>query len=237
MARGHPDYIKSVGYTQEGLFLQEYSIPPLWLHDDFEFTTNKWEAPAGTVTIETTVNIGGSIYYPFNGDGMLFIVSVVGGLGSASRTIGTFPQTCNCGFSCMFLYHLIAHYKNQADSLVPIYCDYWTGTRNRRFAIGYNPQTSEWAYLDNTGAAWVVFATLPITQTGWHYCKLIVDPITSTYENFQIDNNVYSLVGIGYLDAASVLAVEFDVFIYIRASAASTARLLVDDYKITYGET
>jgi len=237
MARGYPAFYPSVGRTAEGTFLPEVAEPPVWLHDDFNNNTSKWDLIFGTVTIQTEITITGTVYAPFDGSGLLYLLSELAGDGLASRSIGTFPQTSNCGFSCSILYHNDTLYKDQANSLTMIDCNYYTGTRHRHFGIAYNPATEEWSYLASDGATWTVFKTLGISKTFWHYCKLIIDPVTAEYKSFQVDNTVTSLSDISFYDVVSVLGVAFVISVRNIGAAAKQAPLLIDDYKITYGET
>ena len=236
MARGHPDYVKSVGYTPEGQFLQEYSIPPVWFEDNFEFPICKWLAVVGTATINTSFVIGAGTYYPYSGSSMMVCTSAVGGIFQDQRLIGTPPQTSNLGFSTMFLFSAKADWLNANNALQLINISFWTGATLDTPNISYNPRDGNWYYSSATLGLQLI-ENFDINELSWHYVKLIINPILKQYVSLQVDWRVFSLSGLTYRATALVAAERYQTQILGRADATDTVYLLVDNNKITYGET
>jgi len=237
MARGHPDYIKSVGYTPEGLFLEEYAIPPIWFQDDFESPVNKWWCGLGACAIVNSAVVGARTFYPYNGSGMFVIESAVGGEGRAQRTIGTFPLTTHIGVSNNFCLCDEDLYEDAVPSLVLIDLDFYTGTYRFNMVITYNPRDYNWYYGDGAVGPYVFMFNLRIQEFYWHYVKLIFDPINHQFQSFQIDHYIHDLKGINYYHILNATPAGCNLGIRCFGDVAKSAVVLIDDYKLTYGES
>lgn len=236
MARGYQDYFKSIGKTAEGNFLPDIAIPPTWYHDDFNVPSCKWWAMFGTATIRTEYLIAAPTSHPYTGSGMMLAVSAVGGLFNVRRSIGVPPQITYLGFSMVFLFSSELDWQNVATSLYLIGIDFNTGAQRKRIEIYYNPRDYNWYYRNSLGGTTLI-GNLELDALTWHYAKLIIDPTNDNYVMLQVDQQVWSLSGISYQVIVIANPVEYDVFIQGDADAADTVYLLVDDYKVTYGET
>lgn len=237
MARGHPDFMIGVGKGQEGWQLQQTTLPPVWFYDDFEYPTLKWHVGVfGTVEQQTTETIAGTDWYPYNGDSMLVVTSAVAGTVMAYRRIGLMQLTSYIGISHFFVLGEEDYFLNANNSLHLIRMGLWTGFFHHAIEIAYNPRTYNWYYMNNV-LGWTLLTNYRIDEDAWHFIKLIFDPVTHTYVTLQIDSNIINMRGIGYWYIANLAAAYCIVSIEARAAAAQTAIVLVDDYKITYGES
>jgi len=237
MARGHPDYLKSVGYTKEGVFLEEYALPPIWWQDDFDEPICKWNAVAGILTIMTNVLFVTRFIYPLSGPNFLHCTTPLGGNFTATQTIGSFPLTTHIGFQVSFCLRDKDDFVNAANSFTPIYFDVQTETARFFGRITYNPRNGNWYYLAADGVTYVPIGTHEVIDEVWHYAKLLINPITHAYLSFQINNNIFSLAGVNYSYTAGVAAAYCVVAFLGSSDAGDQIEVLFEDYKLTYGES
>jgi len=236
MARGHPDYIKSVGYTPEGLFLQEYALPPIWFKDDFESPECKWAADAGTAEVMTEAGIAADIAFPYNGSGMLVLEATAGLIFQVRRHIGTPPQTTNLGFSMFFGITSETDWQDIVNSCVLIFGEFRNGTTQDTFEITYNPRTYNWYYNNSIGVR-TLLGNLRICSASWHYIKLIINPILKEYRSLQVDWRTFDMSGIPYESVGNLLCTRYYLHFYGNADVGDDVTMVVDDFTVTYGES
>jgi len=236
MTRGYPDYSPGAARSAEGEFLPTIAEAPVWFKDDFEFPACKWFPFAGTATINTSFVIGAVTYYPYLGSSMMVCTSGVGAIFQFQRDIGTPPQTSNLGFSMLFLFSTKADWLDSEESLVLIDTNFWAGTLHDLFYISYNPRTGNWYYFDADRVR-ILIGNFEIEELSWHYIKLIINPVLKQYVSLQVDWRNFDLSGIAYRSTGLAAAERYRPEITGRADATDTVYLLVDNYKITYGET
>lgn len=237
MARGYPDYSKSVGTTIEGKFLQQLADPPIWWHDNFDEPVNKWRSDIGTLSLFTEHSYEGHTYKPYRFGGMAFVESALGLFGSMFHYIGTFPLTYHLGFSCMFSISEQANWKDIENSLLLFWINYYTTSIMAAPYVSYNPRTGKWYYSADEGTTFVEMGTFLISTLFWHYAKLIIDPISKKYISFQIDSKVYDISTASYYTTADNANAYAVVNITTMADAGDKVGLHIDDYKVTYNES
>ena len=237
MARGHPDYAKSVGYAKEGVLLQEYSIPPVWWMDDFSEPQSKWEEIEGTVALKTVATMSGNTLSPLTSANMLYCTTAAGGDFSLNRKIGSFPHNSNVGFEINFAIGKYQDFEDIENSLIVIYASVSVLPYDYELAITYNPRDGNWYYLKDSECNYALISNHWVEDGSWCYVKLLINPITKEYLQLQINNKVYDLSGIPYPLFSTADYDYCQFMIYGSSAAGKQIEVVFDHYVITYGES
>jgi len=238
MARGYPDDTPNVGRNQEGVFLPQRILAPVWLHDDFESPVLKWRFPAGTAALDSTAATAAAFSQVYTGSSCLKLTSAAGNIGRAQRYISGVRLDARLGFATHWSYGTTADFANTEEAAFLLKLQLTTKAYIYKFGVSYNPRDGKWHYSDDGGSTWTELYTYLMIQPGLHYVKLIVDPTTLYCVSLQIDDYIHDMSAFAFGAGANVGATSSSLLtIDNKGDTGDNAILYIDDYIVTYGET
>ncbi len=108
------------------------------------------------------------------------------------------------------------------------------GTNENRAGIFYYGNTPDLRYWDATGNR------VPITGSGqtlradiWHTFHLLVDMSSGSYISAGVNQNIFSLAGVPFLESADATNSSLKVSLRIEAAGATPAEAYFDEFLIT----
>lgn len=237
MARGFPDYARSVGRSEEGELLPQQARPVIFFHDQFDNALFKWATSSGTITHEIHQASGSTGSYVRSGDACMKILSDSGSTGAAVLDIGLPPTTTYLGFEITFITSSWGTYSATTGGFLPFYIIFYDGSYLHEIGVSYNPDTGKWYVTDDGLVTWTLAGTREIGAGFHHTIKLILDLAGDEYKFLWIDGVKYSFSPVSIQKTADTTAVACAVWIQITGKSGSQADLYVDDVKFTYGES
>lgn len=234
MARGHTDYLKSVGVNARGRAQGIVEEGVVWFHDDFNDTPLKWIQSLGTVARTTTGATATVQSEVFRGTAALKITSPVAATGLAEFDFAGPPADSNVAFEVTFQFNANANHSNIIRSLIPISFAWRVPFTVRNIELTYRPANNTW-YLTNQGGSSIVASTIQISPDIWHTVRLEVDPVRNVFVELVIDGSSADLSANSLFSSSYSGSTFSEYTMQCNGSAGNQAVLIVDDVRILRG--
>lgn len=173
----------------------------------------------------------------FSGSGAL-AMTTDGGLDAYANTLlPSMPTTTYQGFSTVFMTRDLGDFSDSSFGIMPFRLDWYTGTRYKEAGVTYNPRSGNWYIWEQPSGAPVLLGKYGVQRWGWHYVKIVFNPVTSYYVSLRIDNNFIDISDRKCYDVSSDGYSSTQVAVYCKADTGDEVTVWFDNLTATYGES
>jgi len=125
-----------------------------------------------------------------------------------------------------------------AATVVELQAAHYDGVNYYQYYVRWVSATSDFEYQDSAGAWQDIDANKPLIAAAhaWHTMKVVFNTASGKYVRAMLDDEEYSLAGIGPQSAASAIEPTVRVRIYGYSDAGHNHYVLIDDVILTQNE-
>ena len=232
-----PDFTKAVGgIDKDGNPIQQFNVPPVWFHDDFEAGIFKWLESAGTVTHYASPGPAAIQSRVYNGTACMKIVSDVGDTGAAVRSFGSPSLTNNVAISFIFTLETLADFDATIGKGVTVLMTLLNTVNSHYVFLCYIPTTGKWYVSEDASVSWEEVLGFKIEADVPHYVKMVFNFDTLKYVKLYVDHRSVDLSAYNIHQGVNPSSAQLTAQFTITGDTGDQAEMYVDDVMITHNE-